>query len=105
MKKIVYLAILLVVIVAMVIPATCAGEGRKNAISMTGVVKFVELEGGFFGIVGDDGKNYDPINLDKELRKDGLRVLFDARIRPDIATTRMWGTTVEITKIERLAGR
>lgn len=105
MKKLVYLAILLVVIVAMVIPATCASEGRRNKVSGTGTVTFIELEGGFFGIVGDDGKKYDPLNLSKDFQQDGLKVHFTASVRPDIVTIRQWGTIVEITKIERLAGR
>ncbi len=75
--------------------------GSPDVISGTGTVKFIDLEGGFYGIMGDDSKNYDPINnLGQEFEKDGLRVNFEAKIRTDIATTRMWGTPVEIIKIE-----
>lgn len=105
MRKIVYIAVLLVIIAALIMPTTCTGEGRKNTVSMTGEIRFIELEGGFYGIAGDDGKNYDPLNLSREFQQDGLRILFDAKIRTDVATIRQWGTVVEITRIESLAGR
>jgi len=78
----------------------CGGGGK--AVSGTGTVKFVDLEGGFYGIVGDDGKQYDPINLGQTYQKDGLRIRFRAKIRQDIASIHMWGTIIELTKIETL---
>lgn len=39
---------------------------KQDIISETGTVKYIDLEGGFFGIIGDSGKNYDPINLSEE---------------------------------------
>jgi hypothetical protein len=68
----------------------------------TGTVRFIELEGGFYGIVADDGRKYDPINLSEGFREDGLRVKFEANIREDLSSIHMWGTLVELTKIERL---
>ena len=67
-----------------------------------GTVTYMDLEGGFYGIVGDDGGKYFPINLDESFREDGLRVRFTVRERNDVMTTTMWGTTVEITAMERL---
>jgi inhibitor of cysteine peptidase len=78
------------------------GCGRGEAISGTGTVKFVDLEGGFYGIVGDDGQKYDPMNLDQTYQEDGLRVRFQAKIRQDMVSIYMWGTIIELTKIEIL---
>jgi inhibitor of cysteine peptidase len=100
MKKAVHIIIALLLVALTV--ATLVGCGREEAISGTGTVKFVELEGGFYGIVGDDNKQYDPINLDKTYQEDGLRVRFQAKIRQDISSIHMWGTIVELTKIETL---
>ena len=103
MRKVLYLAILLVLVVAIVALAGCLGGG-KDVVSGTGTVKFINLEGGFCGIIGDDGEHYDPINLDQEFQEDGLPVSFTAKIRKDVASTHMWGTMVEITRIEKLGG-
>ena len=81
--------------------ASCEGGDK---VSGTGTVTYVDLEGGFYGIIGDDGERYDPINLSQTCQEDGLRVRFNAKIRDDVASTHMWGTMVEITKIEKLVG-
>ena len=100
MKKAVHIIIALLLVALTV--ATLVGCGREEAISGTGTVKFVELEGGFYGIVGDDNKQYDPINLEQTYQEDGLRIRFQARIRQDISSIHMWGTIIELTKIETL---
>ncbi|HEX3035703.1 MAG TPA: hypothetical protein VHT73_11335 [Thermodesulfobacteriota bacterium] len=75
---------------------------RENTILKRGTVRFIDLEGGFYGIIGDDGKKYDPINLSQEFQVDGLPVRFEAEVRDDVAAMRMWGTPIEIVRIEKL---
>jgi len=75
---------------------------ENDVIELSGTVKFVSLEGGFYGIAGDDGKNYDPINLREDFKKDGLRVRFEARELRNRASFHMWGTLIELIKIEQL---
>jgi hypothetical protein len=99
MKKAVYITVA-VLIVALSL-AALVGCGR-GTVSGTGTVKYVELEGGFYGIVGDDNKQYEPMNLEQTYQQDGLRVRFQAEIRQDIASIYMWGTIIELTKIEIL---
>jgi hypothetical protein len=84
--------------------ASVTGEGRdtEGMVSGTGTVKFIDLEGGFYGIIGDDGSKYDPINLGLQFKEDGLRIRFEANVRKDVAGIHMWGTIVDITKIEKL---
>lgn len=83
--------------------ASCSNHEPKpsdpNVIQATGTVQHQDLEGGFFGIVADDGTKYDPGTLPEAFRKDGLKVKFTGR-KTNAMTTRMWGTTVEIDKIE-----
>ncbi|MFQ5770051.1 MAG: hypothetical protein ACE5HX_05920 [bacterium] len=78
------------------------GSDDDNIINVTGTVKFIQLEGGFFGIIGDNGKQYDPINLAPEYQQDGLRVRFEAKKRNDLASVHMWGILVEILEIRKL---
>jgi hypothetical protein len=68
---------------------------------VTGTVLHMDVEGGFFGIVGDDSVKYHPVELAPAFQKDGLRVKFSAR--PTNATTmHMWGKAVELKSIEVL---
>ena len=66
----------------------------------TGVVKFINLEGGFFGIVGDSGQKYDPLNLPDKFKKDDIKVRFEAKEKKGAVSFHMWGKIVELTKIE-----
>jgi heat shock protein HslJ len=72
-----------------------------QGFSGTGTVRFIELEGGFFGIVTPAGDNYLPLNLPGEFQVNGLQVSFTAHEVPDAATTAMWGTPVRIDIIAR----
>ena len=78
-----------------------AGGTVQTTMPFKGTVVFMDLEGGFYGIESEDGERYFPINLPVIFREDGLRVAFDMRIRTDVMTTVMWGTTVEIIEIAR----
>ncbi|MHC4755778.1 MAG: hypothetical protein ACYTBP_11605 [Planctomycetota bacterium] len=67
---------------------------------ITGTVRYLMFEGGFYGIVGDDGRKYDPVKLPEKFRKDGVRVRFRAREKKNVAGIHMWGKIVVIEKIE-----
>jgi hypothetical protein len=70
----------------------------------SGTVTYQDLEGGFYGIIGDDGEKYDPLDLDSKYRKDGLRVAFEATEARGTATIHMWGTPVNLDYIEEIPG-
>ena len=74
----------------------------ENQISVTGTVRYLPIEGGFWGIVSDDGNNYDPMALDPAFQKEGLRVRFEAIPEKDMMSIHMWGALVKITRIEAL---
>jgi len=69
---------------------------------LDGTVRFIDLEGGFFAILGDDGSRYDPLDLPVRFAQDGLRVGVVARIRRDLASAHMWGELIDIDTIELL---
>lgn len=84
-------------------PGMNGETASDSVISGTGTVQYVELEGGFYGIVGDDGDvKYDPESLPSAFQEDGLRVRFRLVKRDDVMSMRMWGTPVEVREIERL---
>ena len=72
----------------------------ETAFVVAGNVRYIPLEGGFFAIVGTDGKTYDPINLPAEYRRDGLPVKATVKVRSDMVSVHMVGTIVEIVRIE-----
>ena len=74
----------------------------EDIVSGVGTVQYVELEGGFYGLVADDSTRYNPQNLAEEYRQDGLRVRFRAVTKDDVMTTQMWGRPIEILDILRL---
>lgn len=67
-----------------------------------GTVRYLDFEGGFYGLVADDGEKYDPVNLPKEYKKDGLRVKFQVTEKKGMVGVRMWGKIAEVVKIEKL---
>jgi hypothetical protein len=78
-----------------------ASDGNAE-IHQNGTVTYLYFEGGFFGIVGDDGKHYDPINMPQEFKVNGLRVRFTANFT-DYISYHMWGCIVKLVSIERLS--
>ncbi len=75
---------------------------ETSEISKTGMVRFISLEGGFYGIISDDNEHYDPLNLDPEFQEDGLRVYFKAKISENQTSIHVWGIVIEIISIEKL---
>ncbi len=89
---------ILMVLSAAVISGGCTTTpGGQDEIS--GTVTYIPLEGGFYGITGDDGRNYFPVNLEPYYQKDGTRIVFTFVPEPDVATTAMWGIPVRISTI------
>jgi hypothetical protein len=69
---------------------------------VTGTVRHIDVEGGFYGIVADDGRKLDPVNLPEDFQKDGVRVQVRVEELHDRVSTHMWGTIVRIVEIKRL---
>ena len=76
-------------------------EGNKDIVISAGTVTFIGVEGGFYGIVTDDGSRYDPINLPPEYRQDSLQIRFMGIIRRDLDSFHMWGQLIELMWVRR----
>ena len=68
-------------------------------VEVNGTIKYFDSEGGFYGIVADNGKQYDPMKLDKVYCKDNLRVKVSGIAKNDIVSKHNWGTMIEINNI------
>jgi hypothetical protein len=74
---------------------------KENEKKTTGVVKYFDIEGGFYGIISDEGKNYFPINLSSEYKVDGLKIRFNYKEVKDYVNIYIWGIPVEILNIDK----
>ncbi len=96
-------AMLICIIVMLPLFASCFDWREENQkVSGEGTICYIMLEGGFYGIVDENGRHYDPLNLPKDFRIDSLRVYFEGELRREIATFHMWGVPLYITHIEKL---
>ncbi len=77
-------------------------QGTLTAASVTGTVRYIDLEGGFYGIETDDGAKLDPVNLPAEFQQDGVRLRVQVEPLKDRVSFHMWGTLVRVVSIERL---
>lgn len=74
--------------------------GPQEIVEFAGKVVYVPIEGGFWGLVDDQGAKYDPGTLPRSYRKEGLEVRVRAKVLQDVVTFRMWGRRVELLQIE-----
>ena len=79
-------------------------DDTPRTVTANATVTYIDLEGGFYGLITDDGGKYLPTNLPEEYQVDGIRVAFSADVAKDAIGFHMWGTPVEIRSIERIAG-
>lgn len=79
-----------------------ADRGATSAtLQFRGEIVHLSFEGGFWGIVAEDGSRYDPGRLPPEFQQAGLKVLVTAKLVRERVSFRMWGKPIELVKIER----
>ncbi|MFM8450631.1 MAG: hypothetical protein ACKOAY_11055 [Haliscomenobacter sp.] len=64
-----------------------------------GKIVYVALEGGFYGIEGVDGREWYPLDLPDQFKKNGLSVAVQAIERTDAFSSAMWGTPIQILTV------
>lgn len=94
-------ALLLITALCVGVLTTAVVYAENQPLSFKGTVKHINLEGGFWGIITEDGKHYDPVNLAEEFKQEGLLVQVEA-VDKDRVGIHMWGTIIEITAISKV---
>jgi inhibitor of cysteine peptidase len=64
-----------------------------------GTVKYISIEGGFYGIITDDGEHLDPVNLTEEYKVDGKKIRLDYSLTEEQVSFHMWGKLIVIKSI------
>ncbi len=63
-------------------------------MKLKGKATFVNLEGGFWGIVGDNGDRYFPVNMPDQLKIEGANVDVSYSMPRNAMTSQMWGDPI-----------
>lgn len=71
------------------------GEG----VMLQGTVRYMNLEGGFWGIIADNGQKILPKNLPQDYHKDGIRLSFTAQEITGMMTIQQWGKLSNLSDI------
>lgn len=89
--------------VAFLALAACSTATSPNSTrNVNATVRYLNLEGGFYALVGDDSVTYEPRNLAREFQRDGLRVSVRLEIQRDMVSFRQVGPIVDIVAISPL---
>jgi hypothetical protein len=109
-NKYIGLAALLVVIISFaaggcdstgpVRPAKSTVAGAR--VSVGGTVVFRESGSGFYGILADNGRQYEPANLDTRFRSDGMRISFTGMLDTTTLGEHHWGNPIELASVSEV---
>lgn len=69
---------------------------------LTGTIVYKTFEGGFFALIGDDGKPYTLHGLARKYQQNGLKVRVTGEPKPDMMTITQFGTVFKVESVEIL---
>jgi hypothetical protein len=73
---------------------------KQEQVWQSVTVKFLDFEGGFFGLVGKGGEKLLPMNLARKYQVEGSLLKVKGHIIEGMMTTQQWGTAFEVTEVE-----
>jgi hypothetical protein len=72
-----------------------------SKIKIRGHVSYQNIATGFWGIIGDDGKEWRPVNMPEQIKLEGRKVRVQA-IEVDDISIFMWGHPIRIISFHTL---
>ena len=63
-------------------------------------VKYLDFEGGFYGLVSSKGEKLLPMNLVKEYQLEGTQLKVKGQLIKDMMTIQQWGQPFKITDVK-----
>jgi len=103
MRRYIVLLIFFTFLVTLFCYAAEENTNKKNSdlVTIRGTIERFTLEGGFYGIKGDDGKEYKPIGMSEGFQVEGLRVKVQGRLIKKKLLFNAPYILISIIKIER----
>ena len=68
-----------------------------------GTIHYMNLEGGFFGIVTDKGEKLLPFGLEKKYFVEGTVIMFSGNHEKGMMTIQQWGTPFRIDQVQLIS--
>lgn len=106
MNNIKYRYSFILLLIALFLYSSPAHAAKKispaETFHLTGHVYYANIEGGFYGILGDDGIKYQPTNLPRKFKKEDLSLKFDATLKNSGVSAFQWGTIIELSNVKEL---
>jgi len=75
----------------------------KSSIKIKGEVVYQHLGPGFWGIIGDDGREWRPLRMPEQLKYEGKTVELTAEPVEEEVSVFMWGSPIRITSFQTMA--
>jgi len=69
---------------------------------ISGKIVHKDIEGGLWGIVTQEGTEYQLVNMPEQLKSVGSEVTIKIRIHEDAVTSGMWGQPAEVVSFSTL---
>lgn len=73
---------------------------EESTLPFTGTIQYFNLEGGFYGIITNNGKKLLPKNLAKEFLVDGTIITFSGSPVKNTMTFQQWGQLFKVDKVQ-----
>ncbi|GLS83600.1 hypothetical protein [Paraferrimonas haliotis] len=81
-------------------PQSTSNSEAKNM--QQGRVTYIDLEGGFYGVITPSGDKLLPTNLDRKYLVDGILLQFVAVPQPAMMGIQQWGTRVKLENVSQI---
>ena len=101
MRRLILVFCFMTVVVLGINTLDAADEQADGIFNIHGTVKHFSYQGGFYGIEGDDGKTYKPVDMTSNFKVEGARVKISAKPIEKKLLLSGWGIPIKILKIER----
>ncbi len=82
-------------------------EAVMSQLRVTGVAKYFDLEGGFIGVISDDGRKFlvagpKAVEISKKVGRDmqGISISITGTVKNNVSTIQMWGTPFEVIEYD-----
>jgi hypothetical protein len=72
---------------------------QTKPVSVAGTVVFRDKDGGFYGILADNGGQYEPANLDARFQNDGMRITLAGKLDTSRVGMHHWGNPIDLATV------